>query len=110
MTEKYVRGGFVAILVSPGFGAGWSTWANDGVEAEKRMFSPELVHAVLTKTNKVEILAIAKRLFPDFPDVYHGGVEDLVVEWIPEGTLFRINEYDGNETVELFDASNYYKA
>ena len=36
-----------------------------------------------------------------FPDAYDGGVEDLVVQWIPEGTAFRIHEYDGNESIEI---------
>jgi hypothetical protein len=26
---------------------------------------------------------------------------DLQVKWIPEGTLFKVNEYDGSESIEL---------
>jgi hypothetical protein len=27
-------------------------------------------------------------------------MKDLKVEWIPEGTLFKVNEYDGSESIE----------
>jgi hypothetical protein len=32
-------------------------------------------------------------------DVYTGGVRDLEVAWLPQGTAFRIEEYDGNESI-----------
>ena len=31
--------------------------------------------------------------------VYCGGASNLEIEWIPEGTQFRIDEYDGSETL-----------
>jgi hypothetical protein len=34
---------------------------------------------------------------------YSGGVQDLKVAWIPEGTKFQITEYDGSESIELLD-------
>ena len=40
MAEKVIRDGKVAVLVSPEFGAGWSTWADN---AEVAMFDPEVV-------------------------------------------------------------------
>jgi hypothetical protein len=42
-----------------------------------------------------------------YPKLYDGGLEDLTIEWIDEGTLFRINEYDGNETIELKEDQNW---
>ena len=42
LAERVVRDGRVAVLVSPGFGAGWSTWADR--ELRKRLlFDPEVV-------------------------------------------------------------------
>ena len=29
MSDKVIRDGKVAVIISPGFGAGWSTWADD---------------------------------------------------------------------------------
>ena len=28
------------------------------------------------------------------------GLGDVVIEWLPQGTHFTIDEYDGNETIE----------
>lgn len=96
MTEKVIRDGQVAVLVSPGFGAGWSTWARgDDDLAEHVLFDPETVAWV-------EAGKPADR--PDFEakfgdDFYDGGADDLVIRWIPVGTQFRIEEYDGAESL-----------
>jgi hypothetical protein len=37
-------------------------------------------------------------------------MEDLKVAWIPEGTLFKINEYDGSESIELKENDNWILA
>jgi hypothetical protein len=36
-----------------------------------------------------------------YPGIYDGGIRDLAVVWLPEGTEFRIHEYDGAESVEV---------
>ena len=36
--------------------------------------------------------------------------EFLEVEWIDEGTLFRIHEYDGWESIEYYDIEDYFMA
>jgi hypothetical protein len=28
-------------------------------------------------------------------------MKDLASAWVPEGTLFRVNEYDGSESIEI---------
>jgi len=38
-----------------------------------------------------------------YPEIYNGGLMDLEVTWVPVGTEFKINEYDGAESVELKD-------
>ena len=42
LAERVVRDGRVAVLVSPGFGAGWSTWADRELR-ERLLFDPEVV-------------------------------------------------------------------
>ena len=44
------------------------------------------------------------------PDIYTGGMKDLKVAWIPEGTLFRVDDYDGSESVELKENDNWLVA
>jgi len=90
--EKVVRDGKVAVLFSPGYGAGWYTWNQDNPEI---VFDPNIVHFVETQEfEKLEAYVDLK-----YPDLYLSGLGDLEIKWIPEGTEFRISEYDGNESV-----------
>ncbi len=95
--EKVVREGLVAVLVSPGFGAGWSSW---NPEIPELLFDPVVVGMVEDGTNPETITAYCEA---KDPSGYFGGVTDLEVKWIPVGTQFRIHEYDGSETLELKD-------
>lgn len=91
--NKLERDGKVAVLVSPGFGAGWSTWNSD----HDLMFDPEIAQAVLDNDHyKAEKIATNK-----YPDAYLGGISDLIVRWVNKGERFKINEYDGSETLVL---------
>lgn len=101
-TEKVVRDGRVAVLVSPGFGAGWSTWfrGNDRKGREWMVFSPEVVAWVEAGKPEGQIVAILKARFGEHHP-YAGGARDLEIEWVPQGEAFEIREYDGSETLEL---------
>jgi hypothetical protein len=92
--NKLIRNGRVAVLISPGHGAGWSTW---NVEHEEILFDPAIVEFV--EHNKWEELDVYVKL--KYPQIYAGGMQDLQIEWLPEGTEFIINEYDGNESLEV---------
>ena len=92
--NKLNQDGKVAVLYSPGFGAGWSTWNQ---EVPEIIFDPAIVK--LVEKNQWEELATYVSL--KYPGLYTGGMKDLTVAWIPEGSLFKINEYDGSETIEL---------
>jgi hypothetical protein len=95
--ERVVRDGMVAVLVSPGHGAGWSTWGDES-EREEMMFCPRLVAALEAKASEAELHKIAAELFPD---EYLGGVDQLKIEWVREGRPIRITEYDGSERIQL---------
>jgi hypothetical protein len=45
-----------------------------------------------------------------YPEIYKGGLMDLEVVWVPIGTEFKINEYDGAESVELKDEIGWLTA
>ena len=95
MVERLERDGMVAVLYSPGFGAGWSTWNED--HAEELLFDKELVLA-LENGGPVEVEKIIEKRYPN-NEIYTGGADDLKVRWLPKGTVFRIDEYDGNESI-----------
>ena len=106
MVEKVIRDGKVAVLYSPGFGAGWSTWA-DSDQLEIMMFHPKLVEAVENEVKDIEPLLT--ELFGE-ESPYAGGWRDIEICWVPQGTKFIIDEYDGSESIELLDDIPYYEA
>jgi hypothetical protein len=101
--NKVIKEGKVAVLISPGYGAGWYTW-NESEVGEQALFSPELVTAVLAGAKPQEVKQLAESLFPT---AYCSGVRDVVVEWVPVGKKFRVTEYDGNESLEIIDEMDW---
>ena len=101
--DKLSKDGKVAVVYSPGFGAGWYTWNTDAPEI---LFDPAIVKFV--EKEKWDELATYVAL--KYPDIYTGGMKDLKVAWIPEGTLFRVDDYDGNESIELKENDNWFVA
>lgn len=91
--KKVIRDGNVAVLISPGWGAGWYTWNKDHVDL---LFHPLLVEMV-ENGNKSKIDEDWIKLNLGIDHVYTGGAEDLVIKWIPIGTMFTIYDYDGWE-------------
>ena len=91
--ERCVRDGRVAVLVSPGFGAGWFSW--HGIEA--LLFDPAVVELVESGAESSVIEQYCEELYGDEP--YFGGAGDLIVEWVPVGARFRVHEYDGSESL-----------
>jgi hypothetical protein len=100
--KKVIRDGMVAILYSPGYGAGWSTWGG----GPEMVFDPEIVELVeQNRHDEISDLVESRGL-----DFYCGGASDLRIMWLPEGTAFRITEYDGNESVEVIGEIDYLTA
>ena len=102
--NKTIIDGRVAVLISPGFGAGWSTW---NYEYPDMLFDPWIVDMVLAEATLEDIVAYAT---VKWPDAYLGGADGLCVEWIPEGTQFLVVEYDGSETINFRDEQEWITA
>ena len=108
--EKVIRDGDVAVLYSPGYGAGWSTWCYNYNLVETLLFHPLIVEKVESgHANEITTKWLVQQFGEDFEDVYCGGAYKLEIEWLPEGTAFRIDEYDGSETV-ITNRQLYYIA
>jgi len=91
--KKLIRDGKVAVLVSPGYGAGWYSWHRN----EELLYDPSIVEWVEQQAfDKVLTYMELKH-----PDVYCGGLEDLEVNWVSTGDRFRIDEHDGAESLVL---------
>lgn len=98
--EKVIRDGKVAVLYSPGYGAGWSTWCCNDDLIETLLFHPLIVEKVESgHENEITTEWLVQQFGKEFEAVYCGGAGQLEIEWLPKGTAFRIEEYDGFETV-----------
>jgi hypothetical protein len=106
--DKVIRDGKVAVLVSCGFGAGWSTWGGEQYH-ETLLFHPKIVEMVEEgREREITDEWMEKEL--GLEDVYTGGTDGLEIEWVPLGTRFYIDEYDGNETLITFDDMTWITA
>lgn len=100
--RRYDEEGRVAVLISPGFGAGWSSWGDEG-QREGMLFDSRLVDFVLSHGagglgDYAESLGYTG---------YTGGASDVEVIWVEAGTRFLIEEYDGSESIRTFDDLSY---
>ena len=100
--NKVIRDGKVAVLYSPGHGAGWWTW---NTEHTDMLFDPGMVDLVEQYSkhegfdvNKLRVYAELK-----WPDAYLGGLDSVQIEWLPEGSQFIIEEYDGSESIRTIE-------
>ena len=92
--EKVIREGKVAVIYSPGYGAGWYSWNTKYPEC---LFDPNIV-AMVEAGQHDQIEAYCQTAYGT--ELYPGGAEQLKIEWILVGTKFRIDEYDGYESIE----------
>jgi hypothetical protein len=118
--KKVIRDGQVAVIVAKGWGAGFTTWTSDWDPEDKnclqQLFDPELVDMceklkiTSDQRERIEFIYHMEDYIDEkYPKAF-AEVEHLEVEWVPEGSLFRINEYDGYETIEFFKDTKWIKA
>ncbi len=104
---KVVRFGKVAVIYSPQHGAGWYSWHH----IEELLFDPNLVDLIERSATEDEIEAYCEEHYQnEQKSTYWGSVDELVIKWIPEGSIFRIDEYDGAESVVLQDDDDWLVA
>ena len=95
MVEKYYNDNDeLGVLISGGFGAGWSTWNDAEIAYDKSIVEYWLNESPSSDemANFVESLGYRKP--------YMGGYGSLRIKYIPRGDMFCIHEYDGAESIE----------
>lgn len=102
---KVIKDGNVAVLVSRGFGIGFSTSMLCGDNMEKALFDPTLVSLIEQGADSKKLLTAAQLIYGEDESI--GEVDSLVVVWVPEGTRFCIEEYDGAEYLILEGDLNF---
>lgn len=106
---KYVieneKGKFTAVLISPDYGAGYSTWG------EGDCMDGELIQSLLGRVNDFDPNNVDCRTEIDVSGYMISKFNSMfTVCFVPTGTRFRISEYDGSESIVYFDESDYYEA
>ena len=117
--EKYYREingeRYVGVVISSGFGAGWSTWGGTH-PCDKKFIEYLLNNGIIKKYNddliwevKIKQSAV-EAFFPNDARPYCGGADGLEIHWVKEGTVIRITEYDGNESIEYLSEAGFFEA
>lgn len=102
--EKYIVNDKVAVLITPNYGAGWST---RNKEYPQMLFDPKVVSMLITNYSNDEMLAYLKTTYPNG---YFSGLDDLEVSWVDVGTKFIVHDYDGYESVRSLSDFNWITA
>jgi hypothetical protein len=101
--SKVIKDGKVAVLYSPRYGAGWSTWNSEN--RDFLLFDSGLVDLAEKHASEADVEAYLTRKLGDAP--YCGGWIDIRIEWISQGTAFEVTEYDDYESIREHDISEW---
>ena len=107
--KKYFNeNGDVGVLVSGGYGAGWSTWNNDSSSrsGEQILFEPTVIQMMLDNADPLDVEEYCESKY----EGYFGGVDGLHIEWLKPGTEFYIEEFDGAEGLIQKESHNWSTA
>jgi len=108
--EKVIKDGKVAVLVSGGHGAGWTSWsARDKSEVEVLLFHPTLIEMAEAERHEEITSEWISETF-GFEGFYTGGADGLYVSWVEVGKKFIIHEYDGAERLVTEDDLDFFIA
>ena len=95
MTEKYTNDkGQVAVVYSPGFGAGWSS--ENGIDPTHPVIAKMVHEGKQAEINDDLLKSLGLT-------GYARGVRDLTIEWMKPGTAFFIDGYEGSESIRYVD-------
>jgi len=119
--KRYIRDGKIAVVYSPGYGGGLGSWN------ERHMpdivTDPEIVEFILLHKPKDELISsmaadgkenadmdrLRAFIASKYNDAYLGA-DILSIGWVSLGERWRIDEYDGAESIEILDIDDYYLA
>lgn len=95
--DKVVRDGKVAVLISPGYGAGWYSWYG----IEEMLFDPKIVAMLENPDDDEDVDTIIEYCREKYGESGYDGAHNLTICWVPQGWRFVIDEYDGAETIRF---------
>ena len=104
----------VAVLICPKYGGGWST--------SYMLNGPGIRRQILVDSRIIRYMFLGEYAEHDYNSFMQNVIgldeyeyptvecKDLAVVFIPEGTQFRVNEYDGSESIEIYDPKRFQTA
>ena len=111
MVDKVIKDGCIGVLYSPGYGAGWYTWNTFRELGEALLYDPVLVNILENaKDTDYPLQEMEDYVSKTYPDVYQGGLDNLHVAWLLQGTKFVVNEYDGSESIDTMEEVRWHTA
>lgn len=98
---KVIKDGKVGIIYSTNYGVGWYSW--HGIK--ELLHNPYIISIIednsLDELEKGDLIESYCRKSYDIK--FFGSCTDLKVFWIEKGKYFKIDEYDGMETIIVRD-------
>ena len=91
------------VLISPGYGYGWSTWNYIDLA-----FDPDIIQAFEAGLNKEEMCKFIVSLGYGKPCM--DGYDQCEIVDIPRGARFRIKQDDGFEDIEIYNEDDWMVA
>ena len=106
--SKYTNAqGQVAVLISPGFGSGWSS--NNWEHQEFLAMDKGLVLLALSKASYDEVSECCETVIPD-GYVSRSAWEEIEVVFLAPGEKFQVHEYDGHESIRILSKMKFMEA
>lgn len=122
--SRFIReDGKAAVIVSHGFGSGFSSWHDRDMAVDGRVVRWLYDNCSVFSDEREEdedYIRVYDDQIDDFKDFLnsigykdvslyclHGGRDGLSIHYLPTGTVFRINDYDGAESIEILDIKSY---
>ena len=102
---SYTDDGKIEVLVSPNYGAGWSTWNEISMALDKRIIDYFKEHGKEPDCREVE--AFVEGL--GYRRCFAGGWYDIEIETVEKGEAFMITEYDGFEELVSYGRNSFYE-
>ena len=119
--SRFIReDGKAAVIVSHGFGSGFSSWHDRDMAVDGRIVRWLYDNCSVLSDERDEdedYIRVYDDQIDDFKDFLSSiGYKDvslyclrneLTIYYLPVGTVFRINEYDGAESIEILNIKSY---
>lgn len=104
---SYTKNGKIKVLISPGFGAGWSTWNSDSINlaVDKRIV--EFFESHRKNVERDELIDFLESI--GYNDVYVGGWWNIKIRKVNPNDRFIIDEYDGSESLINFSEDDVWE-